>query len=212
MDTGRVWDGLVAKHGEVKGFLGGASDNYWASGRATWNNVILSHLLPLGSPTMLEWGAGSGRITKAALETLPEGSTYYAYEPSAAGRELWEKNLAGADAVMLDETALQSLPANLTHIFCFFVMHHMDYDALWDFFGYVNEHLAPGGILLFDYIPITTTIGARFLARKDRSEWPSYIWHPAQIRWMLNLRAPRLTRREMLCDRARWLEVWQRSE
>ena len=89
-------------------------------------------------------------------------------------------------------------------------MHHMTYDGLWELFEYAGEKLVPGGILLFDYVPITTEIGAKFLRRKHKSEWPYSIWHPAQIEAMLAIAAPTLVREEIY-DRPRILEVWRKE-
>lgn len=205
--TADPWDSLVRKYGEVLTFCGAETADYWASGRASWRAV--EPFLPFGdAPKVLEWGAGSGRMTRPALESLPAGGELWAYEPSAEARALLTRNAPGAWSIGPGE--LETVPADLTHLFCIFTMHHMDYDALWEFFGFAETHLAPGGVMVFDYIPITTDVGRSFLARKDRSEWPSYIWHPEQVASLLAVRAPSLEHKQTV-DRPRELQVWSKA-
>ncbi len=203
-----AWNNLIAEHGEVVACYGVKTDTYWQSGVNAWLNDIAPHLGNLGeAPFILEWGAGTGRLAKAAVAALPLGGRLYAYEPAAEVRKVLDANLQGTGAVVVSPLDLAEVPP-LDAIYCVFTMHHMDYDALWEFFGFANDHLAPGGTLLFDYIPITTQTGREFLGRKDSSEWPLYIWHPAQIAALMEARVPRLSLVEVI-DRPRELQVWR---
>lgn len=208
----QTWDGLVAKHGETVAFAGNGMTAYFETGDANWSDLILPRLQPLGDrPRALEWGAGSGRVTQAAVRDLSEVGAYWAYEPSEAARELWHENLPEDTLAVLIDTPQHVLPeAKFTHIFCWYTCHHFTYDDWWEFLGFVEQHLAPGGTLLFDYIPTTTLTGQEFLARKDSSEWPLYLWHPEQIAALIAFRAPSLRHVETV-DLKRELQVWRRE-
>lgn len=199
-----TWDDLLAKYGEIVTCFGAETKNYWESGMHEWENVIAPRLCLPEMASVMEWGAGSGRIARAAAGNVVQ---LWAYEPSGAVRTLLADNLAGTGAEVIGPEGLPTVPP-LDALYCVFTMHHMDYDALWEFFGFANEHLAAGGTLLFDYIPITTPVGRGFLARKDTCEWPFYIWHPAQIAALMAARTPRLSLAEVV-DRPRELQVWR---
>ena len=202
-----IWDDLIAKHGEVVACFGADTDNYWQSGEAAWNRVIAPRLGPLPGVVVMEWGAGTGRVARAAAGHV---ARLWAYEPSGAARALLQQNLAATSAAVVGPEGLPLVPA-LDALYCIFTMHHMDYDALWEFFGFAEQRLQPGGVLLFDYIEIMGEIGRAFLARKDSSEWPIYVWHRAQIKSLLLLRAPSLRFVE-LAERPRELQVWRKSD
>jgi len=207
-NTPEAWNNLLGKYGEVVTFLGAESPDYWGSGQWEWESTILPALQPLGAGArLLEWGAGSGRLTKAVLATLEGLGELYAYDPSGAARELWLQHFP--EGIIVGTEELHRLPRDFTHLFCIFVMHHMSYDDLWELFGFTETHLAPGGILTFDYISITSPIAEGFLRRKETSEWPSYMWHPGQIEALLRFRAPSLEWQRTV-DRPRELQVWRK--
>jgi len=219
--TPETWDDLLAKHGEVLACFGAATDNYWSSGEKQWADVVAPRLALPESPVVMEWGAGSGRLARAAL---PHVGQLWAYEPADAVRALLAENLAaaartslpddrpGTVAVVIGPEELPLvLPQTLDALYCIFVMHHMDYDALWEFFGFAQERLKPGGVLVYDYINIESKAGASFLARKDRSEWPIYIWHESQLLSLVERRAPRLQLLQVVVG-VRDIHVWKATD
>lgn len=177
-NTPEVWGGLLERHGAVQTFHGDPEADYDATGAKEWAHLLT--LLP-DRASVLEWGAGDGRITQYAW---PDCGEYVAYEPMEACRACLVERVSGQPVTIVGPELLEQDGAGYTAIFCWNVLHHCDYDDVWQLARFGAANLSPGGQVLVQYIGFNGH-GLEYLRDcKDTSAWPVYVWHTEQLRGM----------------------------
>ena len=178
-NTDEIWEGLLRRYSAIQNFHGDpelTEEEYWLSGKSDWSNIRV--FLPDRS-RVLEWGAGDGRISLAALADCQE---YIAYEPRPAPYELLcQKVLDRAGLRKVGRQALDEKGLELSGLFAWNMLHHCDYDDLFELARFCAQNVRVGGRVVLQYQPFENG-GDRILrVHKAISEWPVYIWTAEQI-------------------------------
>lgn len=178
-----LWAQLVADYG-LERALGGTATRYWESGKQAWERA--RGLVPC-TDCVLEYGAGAGRIAKAAVHDC---KLLLLYEPCGAVRDLLQEELGTwaspqQEAVrVLSAADLDSLPA-LDMVCCINVLNHLSYEEVWSFAGFCSEAVSNDTRVLLHYRQ-NWGVGASVLHEGIASDWPMYLWDSAQLRAMFN--------------------------
>jgi hypothetical protein len=182
-----TWEKNLEVNGNWATYYGGrceSEEQYLASGQHEWN--VIKRFMP-NLDCVFEYGAGDGRLSVAAAIDC---NVLHCYEPVDVSRKLLvdRMTLSGKDNVnCFDGRILDATDSKIyTSIFCWNVMHHMDYDDVYEFMDFCERNAADDCTILTGYTDFCPEGRIHFLVDKVGALCPFYIWTQEQIRTMFD--------------------------
>ena len=170
--------------------------------------VVLDRLPLSGDETVVDAGCGSGRITQALIERLPDGRVI-GVDASASMIEAAGRRLGDAAELLVADLATLDLGAQVDAVFSTATFHWIaDHDAL---FGALHRALRPGGRLVAQCGGSGNIASVHTAAEAVLAEQP-YAEHVATWRRPWTFAEPAETETRLRAagfrDAHAWLEPW----
>jgi 2-polyprenyl-3-methyl-5-hydroxy-6-metoxy-1,4-benzoquinol methylase len=183
-NTPDKWKDYLSSAGRDLTFHGdsfGSEESYFESGANEWG--VVSRYIP-DKLRVVEWGCGDGRLSLAACKDCEE---LYCYDSCEEVRNSWCKNVFAHSAYIINNLEeLAQLAQGFTGLFCWNVMHHMDYDNIYELIDFCDKNIADNGTIVVNYQNFNEH-GVDLYKEKPSWGMPIYIWSSCQIRSMFSV-------------------------